>query len=389
MRVSCVIPCYNSEEYVKATVESVINQTFQPSEVLLINDASTDSTIDILQKLKTQHSNLVRVVNFEKNRGASFARNYGVAISKTDYILFMDSDDLAEPELIEKSFERLHILNSAGKNRYIMCYSAYVQIDDKDNLISEVVRGMQVEPEEILGYEFVRNNISTSGVLVNRDYFVLTGGFNEKIIYAEDWDLWLKLARFGGFAYVDEPLTRIRRHKTSLSSKINSMLDGEKAILKQYDLRYIKEAVLKRKLDKEINVVDYVTILFKLDYWDEGYKELDNLIRDGCGYYNIYFNMGLYYLKHNNFAQAISFFKKTIAAKPEHGAALNNLGALYLLNGDKDLAKRHLELALTFFPSYMDAECNYQLLPHKSSVVLDELKFTWRELRKVLTVYND
>lgn len=191
MRVSCVIPCYNSEEYVKATVESVINQTFQPSEVLLINDASTDSTIDILQKLKTQHSNLVRVVNFEKNRGASFARNYGVAISKTDYILFMDSDDLAEPELIEKSFERLHILNSAGKNRYIMCYSAYVQIDDKDNLISEVVRGMQVEPEEILGYEFVRNNISTSGVLVNRDYFVLTGGFNEKIIYAEDWDLWL------------------------------------------------------------------------------------------------------------------------------------------------------------------------------------------------------
>ena len=102
----------------------------------------------------------------------------------------------------------------------------------------------------------------------------------------------------------------------------------------------------------------------------------------------MYFYLGLYYLKHKNVETALEYFKKTINLKPDHGAALNNLGALYLFNGDKKLAKNKLESAIEYFPSYMDANHNYNLLNEKT-VSLPQLRFTWRELRKVLTKYTE
>ncbi len=113
------------------------------------------------------------------------------------------------------------------------------------------VRGIQVGPGEILGYQLTRNYILTSGVLIKKDYFLKTGGFNEEIRYFEDWDLWLRLARYGGFAYVDEPLVKIRRHGSNLSSKIGKMLGAERAVLKQYSIDFIKNAIFKRKLSFE------------------------------------------------------------------------------------------------------------------------------------------
>lgn len=387
--ISCVIPCYNCEKYVSKTIESLINQTIRPIEIILINDASTDNTLEILRETEKEYRDLIKVIDLAENKGASYARNFGVHNSRGDYILFMDSDDIAEPVLIEEYQYRLDQLNYEKEDKYILCYSAYIQIDEKDNQISEIVSGIQVKPEETLGYEFVRNYIiSTSGVLAGKDFFIKSGGFNEKIRYSEDWDLWLKLACLGGFAYVDKPLIRIRRHDTNMSSNVVKMLDAEKTILKQYSTGYIRDAVYKRELGVEENTADYVSILFRLGYWKEGFLELNNLLEQGYSFYNLYFYLGLYYLKHKNVETALEYFKKTINLKPDHGAALNNLGALYLFNGDKKLAKNKLESAIEYFPSYMDANHNYNLLNEKT-VSLPQLRFTWRELRKVLTKYTE
>lgn len=358
-----------------------------PQEILLVNDGSTDETLEILKEIEKLYNNVVKVINLKENKGASYARNFGVKNAKGDYILFMDADDIAEPELLEKYFHRLEKLNYNGDDRYILCYSDYIQIDEKNNQISDIVRGIQVEPEEILGYEFVRNYIiSTSGILIKRNFFLKSGGFNENLIYSEDWDLWLRLACLGGFAYVDEPLIRVRRHTSNISSNINKMLEGERIVLKQYDLNYIKKAILKRNLLLEKNIVDYVSVLFKLDYWQEGFSELISLLKKGCNYYNLFFYLGLYYLKQEKIDIAIEYFRKTIKLKPTHGAALNNLGALYIFKGSKKLAEKYLKLAIKYFPSYIDANHNFNII-YKENVLLDNLKFTWRELREVLTKY--
>ncbi|TAH60604.1 MAG: glycosyltransferase [Gottschalkiaceae bacterium] len=388
MKISVVIPCYNCEEYISKTIRSLLEQTISPLEIILINDASTDKTLDILREIEKERYDIVRIINLDNNKGASYARNHGVQISKGDYILFMDSDDIAESELMEKILFRLEDLNNKGKSKYILCYSAYLQIDQNDIVIDGISRGIQVEPEETLGYEFVRNYImSTSGVLVNKECFIKLGGFNENIVYSEDWDLWLRIARIGGFAYVDEPLVRLRRHGKNMSSNISRMLEAEKNILKQYNTEYIKNAIFKRKLNIEVNAVDYVSILFRLEKWEDGFLELKELLEKGYDFYNLYFYLGLYYLKNKNFKKALEYFNKTINIKNDHGAALNNVGALSLLYSDKKTAKKYLDLAISYFPSYMDANNNYKLLD-KEIISLEKLKFTWRELRKVLTNYN-
>ena len=384
--ISCIVPCYNCQKYIWKTIESLSAQTVIPEEVILINDASTDNTLEILNEAEKKYKSLIKVIDIKENKGASYVRNYGVKKAKGNYILFMDADDIAEPMLVEKYQDKLEKLND-GEDKYILYYSAYVQIDERNNQISDVVRGIQVEPEEVLGYEFVRNYISTSGVLIKKDFLVKSGGFNEELKYSEDWDLWLKLAQLGGFAYVDEPLIRVRRHKNNTSSNVDKMQDAEKAVLRQYNINFIKEAVFNRRLGIEKNIVDYVSILYKLEYWEEGFLELINLLKKGYSFYNLYFYLGLYYLKVKDMDMTLKYFKKTIDLKPDHGAALNNLGVICLFRGRKGLAEKYLKLALTYFPSYMDANHNYKFIG-KNDILLNDLKFTWRELRKVLTNYR-
>lgn len=388
LKVSVVLPCYNCEKYIVKTIKSILSQTVKPIEIILVNDASTDNTLEILREKENKYSEVIKVINLKNNKGVSHARNCGVENSNGSHILFMDSDDIAEPKLIEKHLERLEELNFNKKERYILCYSAYIQTDEIGNQVSEVVEGIQFQPEEALGYEFIRNHISTSGVLVNKEFFIESGGFNKNINLSEDWDLWLRLAAIGGFAYVDEPLVRVRRHGKNASSNINKMIDAEKNVLKQYNIEYIKNAIFKRDLEIEANTVDYASILFRLDKWEEGYLELKELQNKGHDFYNIYFYLGLYYLKKEDFRNALKYFNKTINLKSNHGAALNNAGALLILNDDKNKAKEYLNIAMGYFPSYMDAKHNYKLLD-REKLTLEDLKFTWRELRKVLLNYSE
>lgn len=384
--VSVVIPCYNSQQYISRTINSIIHQTFVPFEIILVDDNSLDNTLQLLKEFTTYYEEIIKVFELKGNKGSSYARNFGVKKSTGNYILFMDSDDIAEHNLIEKYLSKLEKLNG-NDVKYQLCYSAYIQIDKDDNVTSSVSRGSQCEPEEILGYELIRNYIPTSGVLINKNLFLETGGFNEKLRYAEDWDLWLRLAAKTGFAYVDEPLVKIRRHGENLSSKVNVMLQAEKEVLKQYDKSYIKKAIYKRTLSFEKNTVDYVSLLFRLDDWEEGFKELKSLMDQGHHFYNLFFYLGLYYLHQNQPNYALEYFTKTIKYKKNHGAALNNIGALLLIQGEHKEAKRYFQIALKYYPNYIDAKHNLKYV-HTESFTRDDLKFTWRELREVLTNYQ-
>ncbi|MEW9093569.1 MAG: glycosyltransferase [Clostridiaceae bacterium] len=384
--ISAIIPCYNCKEFIKKTVDSLLSQTIQLKEIILINDASTDDTLEILKQIEEKNKDMVKVIDFKENKGASYARNYGVKISIGDYILFMDSDDIAELMLIENYKGRLEELNSEIEDKYILCYSAYFQIDAKDNKISDIVKGIQVEPEEILGYELLRNYISTSGVFVYRKAFLKCGGFNEKLAYSEDWDLWIKLAMKGGFAYVDKPMIKVRRHLGNISSNINNMLNGEREVLSNYSIDFIESSIYRRNLPYEKNTVDFVSMLFKLNYWEEGYNKLIQTISRGYSFDSLFFYLGLYYLKRNRIEEAKTNFDKTLKLNSSHGAALNNIGSIYLLMNNKELAKEYFFKALKIHSNYMDANCNLKLL-NNNEIAKNEIKFTWRELRGVLISY--
>jgi teichuronic acid biosynthesis glycosyltransferase TuaG len=100
-KVSVIIPCYNSQHYLSDCLNSVLAQTFKNLEVICVDDGSTDGTRMLLDQFKKQYPHLFTVVS-TPNNGASAARNYGLQLSRGNYIQFLDSDDIITPEKLEQ-----------------------------------------------------------------------------------------------------------------------------------------------------------------------------------------------------------------------------------------------------------------------------------------------
>ena len=100
MNISVVIPAYNREKTIQNTLESVLRQTYLPQEIIVVDDCSTDHTVEVVKKMKKQ-SKLIRLICLYRNKGAQAARNVGIKVAKGNWIAFLDSDD----EWIENKIE--------------------------------------------------------------------------------------------------------------------------------------------------------------------------------------------------------------------------------------------------------------------------------------------
>ncbi|MDF2845396.1 MAG: CDP-glycerol:poly(glycerophosphate) glycerophosphotransferase [Herbinix sp.] len=104
-KISIIMPVYNVERYLRACLESVVNQTLEGVEIIVVNDGSKDNSISILNEYEKKHSDRMKVFTTE-NHGVSHARNYGLARATGEYILFVDSDDFIEKDMCEKLYHK-------------------------------------------------------------------------------------------------------------------------------------------------------------------------------------------------------------------------------------------------------------------------------------------
>jgi len=385
MKVSAIVPVYNGEAYIRAAVESLLNQSWPCHEIIVVDDGSTDHTVRIVQELQQQYvENAVILIRSQANQGASASRNSGVEQSSGSWILFLDADDVAASELVEAYCRKL--ISMDKPEEWVLIHSASMQIDSSGQQLGGVNRFKQVDPDEILGYQFLRNHVYLSGAMVNKDAFLRAGGFDTALSYSEDWDLWLRMAEAGGFLYIDDPLFFVRRHGGNVSSSMNNMLEGERHVLGKYSLQQIQQAIFRRKLPIEENACEYVAMLFRLGLWEEGYSRIEE-IASGNRMPNLSFLRGLYMLHHRRLQEARASFVQVIESAPQHGAALNNAGALALLSGERDLAETLFEQAVAAFPGYVDAMHNLAIIG-RAAIGFEDCRFTWRSLRSNLTRYT-
>lgn len=388
--ISVVIPTYNSWRFIQETVITILSQTVQCAEIIIVDDHSTDSTLELLNEIKRIHSNSIRIYCLRENVGSSEARNIGFRLANEPWVLLMDHDDLAEPDLVETEWARLQELETENRGRWVLVHSAYYQITETGEKLPGIHSWQQVAPEEILGYELLRNRIlSNSGVILNRCAALSIGGYDLDLKYSQDWDLWLRMAQLGGFGYVDKPLIKVRRHANNTSRKVESYLEDELRILKKYDLDFIENAINRRRLPREMNRTDYVSVLYRMGYWDKGYSLLQEILHQYPSFPTAFFLMALYHLHYNQWGSASLALEQTLELKPGHGAALNNLGALKGIRGELEQAEALLQKALSLFPGYLDAQYNLQKLSGSKAPEPSDLKFTWRELRPVLVTYGE
>jgi glycosyltransferase involved in cell wall biosynthesis len=209
-RVSVVIPAYDAESFIEETVDSALAQTHSNVEVIVVDDGSTDGTLDRLARFGHRV-----IVYSQSNAGVSAARNAGVLRATGAWIAFLDADDVWLPNKLEWQ------LSAADTpwvytNRYNI--GARGDVPEVQSEITPMHDGDVFEPLLLEG-----NFITMSSVMMRRDLYEQMGGFFAGLAGAADWDLWLRVAARYPARCCHEPLIRYRFHAAGMSRNDRKM----------------------------------------------------------------------------------------------------------------------------------------------------------------------
>lgn len=203
MKVSVVIPCYNTEKFVAEAVESVFNQTFKDFEVIIVDDASTDKSPEIVKKLN------VRYVRNEENLGIGGARDRGVKEAKGEFLCFLSADDLFQPNYLEE------MLKVADKESFL--FSDYYVINEGGATTNQFRAPAFENYEDLVVHSVVQaksNNMFICYNLFGPTKLFKENNFDPGLRYGEDLEHLLRcmLVKKIGFKHVPLPLFKYRAH---------------------------------------------------------------------------------------------------------------------------------------------------------------------------------
>ena len=214
MRVSIIIPVYNTENYIENCVESVLNQSYEDIEILVVNDGSTDSTGSILEKYR----NRIQIFS-KKNAGTASALNMGIKNMTGEWFKWLSADDLLKPDAIEKLVLEIKKLGNDAQNRIF--YSNYDLIDKNGHQI-DVFEGPNynsLEPFErnVILLDHYYGNGTTS--IMHKSIFDECGMFDEILEYKDDYEFWLRCCILFDYKLhlIDENLAQYRIHESQLT----------------------------------------------------------------------------------------------------------------------------------------------------------------------------
>ncbi|MDW8104389.1 MAG: glycosyltransferase [Armatimonadota bacterium] len=204
--VSVVLTSYNHAVYLPQAIESALGQTLGDTEIVAIDDASTDGSPELLQR----YADRVRVVLHTANRGTYATLNEGIGLTSAPYIAILNSDDVWLPEKLEK---QLAVIERDA--RIGLVHTGFRVIDGEGNPMKGNPLGIRFHPRpqgDLLPDLLTRNLFITSSVLFRRECVEQCGLFEEHLFGMGDWDLWLRIAEHYQIGYVPEPLTLYRLH---------------------------------------------------------------------------------------------------------------------------------------------------------------------------------
>lgn len=249
--ISVVIPTFNRCTSLVRAIDSVMAQRHKPLEIVVVDDGSTDATQELA--LWREHAGVVTCLRSERNRGVSWARNFGVAHSSGHWLAFLDSDDQWHPAKLQ---EQLAWLRLNPDSRIVQTQEIWIR------------NGVRVNPpithRKVEGEQFARNlercMITPSSVMVQRSLFDECGGFDESLPTCEDYDLWLKITSRYPVGLVDKYLlTRYGGHADQLSAAYPVMdryrIESLHRLLQHAPLSPAQQSLVRTMLFKKATIV--------------------------------------------------------------------------------------------------------------------------------------
>lgn len=301
--LSVIIPCYNSGLYIDEAVDSVLAQTFQDFEIIVINDGSTDDYTN--EKLINYCKPKTRVI-FTENHGLSSARNRGFKEAKGDYIQFLDADDIISPTKFE---EQLDILD---RHKDIeICYTNYkiYDIEKQKYLNVPYKKFLGEEPLNDFLFRWERGlSIPIHCALFRKNLWSLKLPFNEKLRAKEDWLMWCELAvKNYKFHFLNSKLAIYRYHENNMTKNAEEMtlaLLLSSSYIVQIIPDHFRDAFLKETIiyaKKNLEKFLYPDLVNQIYYLRERFSTKENTLD---------YKIGNYLLKPHRLLKSILFKKE-------------------------------------------------------------------------------
>ena len=244
--VSVIIPVYNRELYVEEAIYSILNQTIQDFEIIVVDDCSTDQSYEKVNKIK---DNRITLLKNEKHLGVSISRNKAIALARGEFLTFMDSDDISSLNRIEKQVDFLR------NNPEFQACGCWLQCFGVDN---HIIKHLQ-RHEEIQSQLLLKNSMSLGATTVKRSAFERIS-FDPEKLHVEDYDYWIRSAWLCRFTNLQEVLYYYRTHEKQVSTLY---LDTQR----EQDIS-LKMSLLKKIDPQEVTTNKYLIekLLFSKDF---------------------------------------------------------------------------------------------------------------------------
>lgn len=256
--ISVIIPCYNSASYIKDAIASALNQTYPHIEVIVIDDGSTDGSIDILHLFGDRIH-----WQTQPNQGAPTARNRGLELAQGDYIKFLDADDVLLPNCLERQIEQSQAIPNDKK---AIVYGEAAWVDQhRQPLSGYSLRPRQ--PEEDIITHILSSCPLTSCPLHKREYLLEVNGFDPSLPRGQEHDLHLRLA-LAGVEFIYYPNIVYEYRNDVNGDRISSQAFSKKGALVQYDILQKQQALVEAKLGQPLPLAICRAIARR--YWQFG-----------------------------------------------------------------------------------------------------------------------
>ena len=207
--ISMIMPVYNSERYVSIAIESILTQTFQDFEFIIVNDGSTDSSLEVIQRFQVKDSR-IRILDLP-HQGITKSLNSAIRIAQGKYIARMDADDISMPERLEKQYHYME-----AHPEIAVCGSGALIIDEDGDVIRKdrvVCTHENIEKRHLSG----KCSLKHSSVIIRASILRKVNGYNEELPYAQDFDLWFRIGEIGKLVNLPNALIKFRRNPNSVS----------------------------------------------------------------------------------------------------------------------------------------------------------------------------
>jgi len=220
-KVSVIIPTHNRAECLRSAITSVLNQTFQNFEIIVIDDASRDHTQEVIADLNNAR---IKVIHNQVSKGAAGSRNIGIMKSSGEYVAFLDDDDEWLPEKLKI---QTYLLDSSPPEVGGVCTGRFI-IEKTDG------RVLSMYNPEISDLS-KGNFITTSSLLLRRDCFEKCGLFDESMPTCSDYDMWIRISKHFSFKIIKNALVNYSIHEDRLTSNYEKRARGLEILVEKHD----------------------------------------------------------------------------------------------------------------------------------------------------------